>query len=585
MVVFSKDPDVAEQQMTAIIFYLTTFGYIDGSFDLSEKIFVLEYIRHLVEMRVEEARIEDPMVRLELTNKYTAHFDEIFEQIDNQIRGHFDEVVASEENVEQFVYAKLKLHAFEIFKWFDEANQRTLLDAIDKLIRADGVVSPAEQRFRDELVALLGQSTPMDLAREHVHAPARAPTDREHLGARVGGPPPPAAPSGLRLRDPVAVAPQMDNHPLLEHMEHHYSRDPRILMQQAQGDWELISQTMELWNEQRRGHEGRLAGKQSVAELAGQTFLDQHIYVLMPEPAREVELIVLGDMHGCYSCLKGALMQSDFFRKVADYRQDPARHPFVKLVLLGDYIDRGQFSYNGILRTVMQLFVSMPEHVYILRGNHEYYVEHKGRIHGGVRPAEAILTLEPYLPKQMFESYMVMFEAMPNMLLFDRTLFVHAGIPRDETLEAKWQDLSSLNDPDIRFQMLWSDPSQASYIPMELQRENARFPFGRQQFRAFMERIGATTMVRGHEKIDEGFKKVYDDDGYLLLNLFSAGGATNNDLPETSSYRKVTPMAMTVTWRGGVQTATPWAIDWASYNYPERNAFFRLPPEIEFKAG
>ena len=42
MLTFSQDPDVAEQQMCAIIVYLTAFGYIDGDFDLSEKLFVRE---------------------------------------------------------------------------------------------------------------------------------------------------------------------------------------------------------------------------------------------------------------------------------------------------------------------------------------------------------------------------------------------------------------------------------------------------------------------------------------------------------------------------------------------------------------
>ena len=49
-------------------------------------------------------------------------------------------------------------------------------------------------------------------------------------------------------------------------------------------------------------------------------------------------------------------------------------------MLLGDYIDRGMFSYQGVLRSVMQLFVTAPDHVYVLRGNHEYYVEHEGKV-------------------------------------------------------------------------------------------------------------------------------------------------------------------------------------------------------------
>jgi hypothetical protein len=157
---------------------------------------------------------------------------------------------------------------------------------------------------------------------------------------------------------------------------------------------------------------------------------------------------------------------------------------------------------------------------------------------------------------------------MPNVLLFDRTMFVHAGIPRDESLDEKYRDLSSLNDPDLRFQMLWSDPSQADFIPRELQAQNARFPFGKKQFARFMKRIGCNMFVRGHEKVTEGFKTVYDDGNLVLVNLFSAGGDDNGDLPPDSSYREVTPMAMTMRIRDGVTKVTPWPIDFRRYNDP-----------------
>ena len=100
-----------------------------------------------------------------------------------------------------------------------------------------------------------------------------------------------------------------------------------------------------------------------------------------------------------------------------------------------------------------------------------------------------------------------------------------------------------------------------------------------------MARLGANTLVRGHEKVDAGFKKVYDDGVVVLLNLFSAGGKTNDDLPPDSSYRGVTPMALTMRHEDGTTKATPWLLDYARYNDPERNAFFRLPPEIEFKTS
>ena len=37
MITFSTDPKRAEQEMHAVIFYLVTFGYIDGDFDASER--------------------------------------------------------------------------------------------------------------------------------------------------------------------------------------------------------------------------------------------------------------------------------------------------------------------------------------------------------------------------------------------------------------------------------------------------------------------------------------------------------------------------------------------------------------------
>jgi hypothetical protein len=139
----------------------------------------------------------------------------------------------------------------------------------------------------------------------------------------------------------------------------------------------------------------------------------------------------------------------------------------------------------------------------------------------------------------------------------------------------KYVDIASLNNRDIRFEMLWSDPADADAIPDELQAENARFPFGRKQFKAFMSRLELMTMVRGHERVREGFKRTYDGDEGTLLTLFSAGGKTNSDLPDKSSYREVSPMALSVKYRDGLSTFTPFLIDYARYNDPALNAFFR----------
>jgi uncharacterized tellurite resistance protein B-like protein len=549
---FSHDPRAAEQEMHAIIFYLTSFGYIDGDFDDAERTFVRDYIGKLVQMRAADAGL-DAADSADVVPRLTEHFHEVMASIETEVQALFTESVGEGEESSQFVLAKLKLRCFELFKRFDEENRMRLLSTVDELMYADGVVHPSEMAFRNQLYRLLGEPMVFDDA------------DIEDVPA-----------GAVVIGEAKTLAPREADHPFLKNAEWQYATDRATFTEQSEGDLLLMKRVMEKLAEQAAAGAGKLATAADITGFAGQDpFLDGHVYVLPPKPGPGYELLVLGDLHGCYSCLKAALLQADFFGKVEAFHKDPKSHPDMKLVFLGDYIDRGRFSYAGILRTAMQLFVAVPEHVFLLRGNHEYYVELNGRTLAPVRPAEAYNSMAGVAPNEVLKAYREFFETLPNMLFFDRTLFVHAGIPRDSTVAERWKGLASLNDPEIRFQMLWSDPSEADAIPDALQQENARFPFGKKQFRAFMGKLGATTMIRGHERVIAGFKEVYDAPEARLLTLFSAGGKHNADLPETSNYREVTPMALTITHKDGVTQLSPFVIDYQRYNDPEYNSFFR----------
>ena len=114
-------------------------------------------------------------------------------------------------------------------------------------------------------------------------------------------------------------------------------------------------------------------------------------------------------------------------------------------------------------------------------------------MYGGVKPAEAINTLKPHLPIDVFRDYMhALRGAAERRSSSIASSSCTAGIPTDRLVKERWKDLSSLNDPDMRFQMMWSDPSTADVIPAELQDKSSRFAFGRLQFRAFMQRLGCT---------------------------------------------------------------------------------------------
>jgi len=582
MIDLSRDPKTAERQMQALIFAMTTFGHIDGDFDAAEREVVKGTIRGLVEKRVEGAMSDsDAAAKKDVIDRFTKHFHEVFENIDRFVHDVMTEPVAAHDDRDAVVHAKLKLRCFELFSTFDTKGRDALLDAIDQLIAADGHVHPAEAKFRAELAQLLASPDAVDtddLVEEDDDGGGDAGASRVHdIGALLA-----MAPGEVTV-SPVVDERAVGDHQFFQALEHHYSANPEKIAKQVQADLALADRAIDMLNARRARDAGMLGTAQRVDELEG-SHLDGHIQWTKPEAGRVYDVVVLGDLHGCYSALKAGVMQTKFLERVEAYHKDPSQ-PYPLLVFLGDYIDRGIFSLNGVLRSVLQLYVSAPDHVVPIRGNHEYYIEHQGQIYGGVKPAEAINTLKPHLPVEVFRRYMALFEALPNIFFLGKTMFVHGGIPRDRALKQKWKGLATLEDADLRFQMMWSDPSSADVIPAALQDASARFPFGRLQLQSFLQRIGCNVLVRGHEKIEEGFKSHYDGP-YKLLTVFSSGGATNNDLPEGSSYRGVSPKGLRVVLRAdGSTDFQPFSLDWATYQDPSTNGFFAKPMEIEHLAG
>jgi uncharacterized tellurite resistance protein B-like protein len=553
MVVFSSDARVAEVEMRAILFVLVAFAYIDGTVDESERTFIRDTIDDLVAQRAEESFAGHPAAQDAIVPRWKAHFYHAVDSMEHDIQVDFTESVSLGESAAQFVYGRLKLRCFELLEKLDGQNRVAMLSLVDQLMMADGIVHPAEQAFRAELRALLDE--------EPTRIAFVGPLSRQ-VAATVED----ARPLPIHRAD----------HPFFSSFEHPYVHERAAFARQAAGDIEIIRRFEAQIGQQRARGQGRLGAALHVSELAGQDpFLDGWVHVYPPAPRTEYEIIVLGDLHGCYSCLKAALLQADFFAKVEAYQGDPEKNPFPLLVFLGDYIDRGNFSYDGILRTVLRLYLAVPPHVFVLRGNHEHYVDRDGRVVSPVRPAEAIESITPVAPPELLQAHLRLFDQLPSMLIFDRLLFVHAGIPREDTFTTKLKNLAALNEPEIRLQMAWSDPSDADYVPLELQRGNTRFPFGRMQFRSFMARLGCSLLIRGHERVVEGLRSVYADTDLMLLSLFSAGGATNEDLPLNSNYREVSPMALRIQYKDGKSRVMPFPIAYERYNDPAYNGFLR----------
>lgn len=73
---------------------------------------------------------------------------------------------------------------------------------------------------------------------------------------------------------------------------------------------------------------------------------------------QEQRIIAISDLHGCYYSFIDILKEIEY---------EGSRD---KLILLGDYIDRGPFSYE-VIRAIRQLRHKHPDNVVCLKGNHE----------------------------------------------------------------------------------------------------------------------------------------------------------------------------------------------------------------------
>lgn len=148
-----------------------------------------------------------------------------------------------------------------------------------------------------------------------------------------------------------------------------------------------------------------------------------------------IKTLVISDIHGC-------LAQFDDLLKLAEYNPDKD-----KLILLGDYIDRGLRS-KDVVNKVRQL--KKDYGVIALKGNHDQMMVNAFRLgedglwlnNGGVTTVQSYVGSDLFdegfdwsvylrAKKLMSENFMDHIDFLENLSLFhedDKHIFVHAGI-------------------------------------------------------------------------------------------------------------------------------------------------------------
>ncbi len=221
--------------------------------------------------------------------------------------------------------------------------------------------------------------------------------------------------------------------------------------------------------------------------------------------------IVVGDLHGDLTSLNTIIQQSGFLTLMAN-------HEPVRLIFLGDYVDRGEQS-PAVYFTVLSLKLAFVEQVVLLRGNHEGPADLKAQPHD----------LPLFLQHRFKEHWSKVYEKMCQSFnclsiaayVNGRYLMVHGGLPEVCSLQDLAQAPNLHPQQSFLEQLLWNDPDEQVYGNVASPRGAGNL-FGKDTTNTVLTRLNAKILIRGHEATPDGYK--FNHDG-KVLTLFSRKGA------------------------------------------------------------
>jgi diadenosine tetraphosphatase ApaH/serine/threonine PP2A family protein phosphatase len=205
---------------------------------------------------------------------------------------------------------------------------------------------------------------------------------------------------------------------------------------------------------------------------------------------------IVGDIHGNLDALDMIL---------EEWRKSDTKN----ILFLGDYVDRGLDSAECLL-SLLELKTIDPNHVFLLRGNHE---DANMNIHYGF-----------YRGMGSDNTFLMgmhrIFETMPIAAIIDSDVFcVHGGITGDTNINNITKENS--------YQYLWNDPSEVPGVTRS-ERGNIIRNFGHDVVEKFLITNKLSCIVRAHEFQVEGYQWWFDRKLLSLFSSFNYCGMHNN---------------------------------------------------------
>lgn len=192
----------------------------------------------------------------------------------------------------------------------------------------------------------------------------------------------------------------------------------------------------------------------------------------------------------------------------------PGSRSSSKYLFLGDYVDRGDHSIETAC-LLLAYKVRYPEHVFLLRGNHE--CASVNRIYGFYDECKRRYSV------RLWRAFTDCFNCLPVAALVDgRILCVHGGIsPHLRSLDQirALPRPADVPDAGLLCDLLWSDPSAAAAGWAPNHDRGVSCTFGADVLADFLRRHDLDLLCRAHQVVEDGYEFFGDR---RLVTVFSA---------------------------------------------------------------
>ncbi|KAK8892943.1 hypothetical protein M9Y10_030197 [Tritrichomonas musculus] len=264
------------------------------------------------------------------------------------------------------------------------------------------------------------------------------------------------------------------------------------------------------------------------------------------------DVIIVGDIHGSLH---------DLLRIIKFIQENDS-----KVLFLGDYVDRGEFSLEciTILLTLKTLY---PDSYYLIRGNHEFnslctqygfkseilnYHNSGTSLSSQKTPKKLKFAKFQTFSKQLenlncykyteslYKSFINVFSYLPIGAVINNTTFcIHGGLsPNLNTIN----DLNTIKRPVNFFKesplltdLLWSDPSQDSNILFDKNQRGQGCSFNNEAVEIFLKNTSLSRIIRAHQCVKRGFYKNFNN---KCITVFSAS-SFNESMENSSSVLQI----------------------------------------------